>query len=196
MRLRLLGVSLLSITLLSLLPFSAFGQEKRHYLTAKAGIYTPTGDLDNLNFDTGFNGEIGWGYYVLSNVALEVGAGFFTSDDLQVVPFMVTGKAIYPLERWELFAAVGVGAYFANLKDVLAQTDQGLVAVNDDDTVFGLTLGFGANYNITDEIFLGLEGKYLLTTEAQFGDIDPGRPQKLETDLNGVIITATFGFRF
>jgi len=196
MSLRVLGISVLGITLLSLLPFSAFGQEKRHYLTAKAGIYTPTGDLDNSNFDTGFNGEIGWGYYVLSNVTLEVGAGFFNTDDIRVIPLMVTGKAVYPMERWELFALAGAGAYFANFDGVLTDTVLGSVSVDDDDTVFGLTLGFGANYNITDEIFLGIEGKYLLTTDAEFGGNALGGPAKVETDLNGVIITATFGFRF
>jgi opacity protein-like surface antigen len=177
-------------------PISATGQERRDYIIAKGGIYSPTGGLDDLNFDSGFNGEAAWGHYFLPNLALEAGAGFFESDDVRVVPFLVTGKAIYPTGDWELFSEVGVGAYFAKFKGTFRDASLGNITVNDDDVVFGLNLGFGVNYNITEEFFLGIEGKYLLTTDAEFGGVATSGPAKLEPDLSGYMVTAVFGFRF
>jgi opacity protein-like surface antigen len=189
-------ILVLTITLVFLLPISATGQESRDYIIAKGGVYSPTGGLDDLNFGSGFNGEVAWGHYFLPNLALEVGAGYFESDDIRVVPFLATGKAIYPTGNWELFAAVGVGAYFAKFDGTLNNPLVGVIAFDDDDAVFGLNLGFGVNYNITEEFFLGIEGKYLLTSDAEFGGFAASGPASLETDLDGYIVTGVFGFRF
>ena len=196
MKLRASVISVLSVAVIALLPFSAMGQEKRDYVIAKAGVYSPTGGLDDLNFGTGFNGEVAWGHHFSPNFALELGGGYFESDDTRVVPFMAIGKGIYPTGNWELFAEVGVGVYFAKFRGILSDPAFGTVTINEDDTVFGLTLGIGVNYNITEEFFLGIGGKYLVTTDAEFMGSATGGPVKLETDLNGYIVTAIFGFRF
>ena len=192
------AIFVMIFTLVFLLPISATGQEKRDYIIGKGGVYSPTGGLDDLNFGEGFNGEVAWGHYFSTNFALEVGAGYFESDDIRVVPFLATGKAIYPTGNWELFAEVGVGAYFAKFDATLNNPVAGVIVFDDDDTVFGLSLGFGVNYNITEEFYLGLEGKYLLTSDAEFGGTATatGGLASLETDLDGVIVTAVFGFRF
>jgi len=189
-------ILLVTIALVFILPISSTGQEKRDYITAKGGVYSPTGGIDDLNFDTGFNGEVAWGHYFSPNLAIEVGAGYFETDDIRVIPFLATGKAIYPTGNWELFAEVGVGAYFAKFKGNLNDPALGTIYFNDDDTVFGLTLGFGVNYNITEEFFLGIGGKYLVTSDAEFGSAPPSAPARLETDLDGYIVTGVFGFRF
>ena len=196
MKLRASVISILSIALILLLPFFATGQERRDYIIAKGGVYSPTGGLDDLNFGAGFNGEVAWGHYFSPNLALEAGAGYFESDDVNVVPLIATGKAIYPTGNWELFAEVGAGAYFAKFKGTFNYPALGNIEINDDDVVFGLNLGFGVNYNITEEFFLGIEGKYLLTTDAEFGGSATGGSVKLETDLDGYIVTGVFGFRF
>jgi outer membrane protein W len=190
------AIFVLIVTIVFLLPISATGQEKRDYIIGKGGVYSPTGGLDDLNFGEGFNGEVAWGHYFSPNFALEVGAGFFKSDDVRVVPLMATGKAIYPTGNWELFAEVGMGAYFANFKGTFPYRDVGIIEINDESTVFGLNLGFGVNYNITEEFFLGIEGKYLVTTDADFSGTPQGGSAKLETNLDGVIVTAVIGFRF
>ena len=190
------AIFVLIITLVFLLPISAAGQEKRDYIIGKGGVYSPTGGLDDLNFGEGFNGEVAWGHYFSPNFALELGAGFFKSDDVTVVPLVATGKAIYPTGNWELFAEVGMGAYFANFKGTFNYPPVGNIQINDESVVFGVTLGFGVNYNITEEFFLGIEGKYLATTDADFSGTPVGGTARLETDLNGVIVTAVFGFRF
>ena len=190
------AISVMIIMLLFLLPVSAAGEEKRDYIIGKGGVYSPTGGLDDLNFGEGFNGEVAWGHYFSPNFALELGAGFFKSDDVRVVPLVATGKAIYPTGNWELFALVGVGAYFANFKGTFSYPPVGNIEINDESVVFGLNLGFGVNYNITEEFFLGIEGKYLATTDADFSGTPAGGTARLETDLNGVIVTGVFGFRF
>ena len=189
-------IFVLSVALVFLLPISVTGQERRDYIIAKGGVYSPTGGLEDLDFDAGFHGEIAWGHYFSPNLALEAGAGFFESDDIQAVPLMVTGKAIYPTGNWELFAEVGAGAYFAKFKGSINNASLGYIAINDDDVVFGLNLGFGMNYNLTEEFFLGIEGKYLVTTDAEFGGTAAGGSVKLESDLDGFIVTGVFGFRF
>ena len=196
MKLRASIIFILSLVFIILLPFSAIGQEKRDYLIAKGGAYSPTGGLDDLNFGAGFNGEVAWGHYFSPNFALEIGAGYFNSDDVKVVSLLATGKAIYPTGKWELYAEVGVGPYFANFKGPLTIPALGTITFNDDETVFGLNLGLGVNYNITEEFFLGIEGKYLLTSDAKFGGFASGTTVELETDLNGFIVVGVFGFRF
>jgi opacity protein-like surface antigen len=190
------AIYVLVITLIFLLPISAPGQDRRDYIIAKGGVYSPTGGLDDLNLGAGFNGEIAWGHYFSPNFALEIGAGYFESDDVGVVPFMAMGKAIYPTGNWELFAELGVGAYFAKFNGNLNNPALGTININDDDTVFGLNLGLGVNYNITEEFFIGIGGKYLITSDAEFAGLATSGPVKLETDLNGVIVTGIFGFRF
>jgi outer membrane protein W len=190
------AILVVAIALVFLLPISSIGQEKRDYIIGKGGVYSPTGGLDDLNFGSAFDGEIAWGHYFSPNLALELGAGYFESDDIGVVPFLATGKAIYPTGSWEFFSEVGVGAYFANFKGNLNDPALGTIGFDDNATVFGLTLGFGVNYKITEAFFLGIGGKYLLTSDAEFGGVTTSGPASLETDLDGYIITGVFGFRF
>ena len=214
MRLRPVAISVLSIALIFILPFAAFGQDSPNYFALKAGIFSPTGDLDDGGFDTGFDGEIAYGHYFNPNFALEVGLGYYLSDasvsgfdpvllgsfreedDITVIPITVTGKGIYPSGNFELFAEVGVGIYFADFEGVLTSSTLGTIRVDDDDFVFGGHLGVGASYNISKNVFLGVGAKYILTSEAEFQGAALGAPIKIEGDLNGFILTANLGFRF
>ena len=214
MRPKIFAFSALTIVLLCFLPFSAVGQDNLNYFALKGGIYSPTGDLDDFNFDTAFNGEIAYGRYFNPNFALEIGAGYFKSDaslsgvdpifggsyreddEIRVIPFILSGKGIYPSGNFELYGEIGIGIYLANFEGVLTHTVLGTLRVDDDDTVFGVNLGVGANYNITEKIFIGVEGKYILTTDAEFQGAALGIPFKIESDLNGFIFTGNLGFRF
>ena len=207
------------------LPFSALGQDKpktwiygHNYIAAKAGAYFPTGDLDDLDFDTGFNGEIVYGYRFNPNFALEGGVGYFQSNsevsgtitdpvigtvtgtvdmDLWTVPVTVTAKGIYPIDNVELFAGAGIGLYFVNL-DLDASgtisggalgTISGTISTDDDDTIFGGHILAGANVNITPNVFIGIEGKYIITDEAEFFGVK-------FSELDGFILTGNIGIRF
>jgi hypothetical protein len=61
----------LSVSLVFLSSFSAMAQDKKFYMAVKAGIYEPTGDLDDADFDSDFNGEVAFGVYPIPNLALE-----------------------------------------------------------------------------------------------------------------------------
>lgn len=214
MRLKLFAISILVIIITFVLPFPSLGQETSNYFAAKAGIYSPTGDLDDFNFDTAFNGEVAYGRYLNPNFALEIGVGYFKSDasisgvdpifggsyteedEIKVIPFIVSGKGIYPSGNFELYGEIGIGIYLADFEGVVTHTVLGTVRVDDDDTVFGVNLGVGVNYNITKKVFIGVEGKYILTTDAEFQGTVLGVPFKVESDLNGFILTGNLGFRF
>jgi opacity protein-like surface antigen len=51
-------------------------------------------------------------------------------------------------------------------------------------------LGAGIHYNITRNIFLGVEGKYLWTDKVKLDDLD------LKFSMDGIIATAVVGIRF
>lgn len=59
---------------------SATAQEDLNYFVIKAGIYSPTGDLDDADFDSGFDGEVVVGHYIQPNFCIEGAVGYFRSD--------------------------------------------------------------------------------------------------------------------
>ncbi|MGA3084641.1 MAG: outer membrane beta-barrel protein [Thermodesulfobacteriota bacterium] len=188
------------------LSFPAQAENKTpNYLVLKGGIYSPlTNDLDGFN--TGFNGEIAFGHYFDKNWAIEAGAGYFgtsaskgamfgpnsaqTSVHLNVVPLTVAFKGSIPVNRFEFYGIGGIGAYHLETDVDALATENSRVHVSDSDSeiLFGGFLGLGAIFNVTPKLFVGLEGKYLWTTQSSFIDA--------ETSLNGIQATFNIGFRF
>lgn len=181
----------------------AIAVEKANYFIVKGGIYSPeSNDLED--FDKGFNGEIAFGHYLTQNLALELGLGYFQTDtsetvylngfgDVRVdaevtsIPLTLSIKGIYPIGNVELIGIAGFGfVYFT--KGEITISD---VSLDDDDTPYGFHLGGGLNYNITKNIFIGLEGKYLWAS-AEFNTSG----MKLDADLDGFVMTANIGIRF
>jgi outer membrane protein W len=214
MRPRVLNIFAFTIALIYLLPYSSFGQDRQNYFALKGGIYSPTGDLDDADYDTGFNGEISYGRYFNPNFAMEIGAGYFKTDtsvsgfdplvlgsfqegdEIKVIPLTVTGKGIYPSGNFELSAQFGVGVYFADFEGVLTSSTLGTLRIDDDDTVLGVILGVGVSYNITSKAYLGMEARYLATDDVEIKGTVLGMPITLGGDLNGIMVTANLGFRF
>jgi opacity protein-like surface antigen len=174
---------------------ASFAASLPNYFVVKAGIFEPQGD-DIDDFDTGFNGEIAFGRYITPNIALELGLGYFQTDgpdffdptlgtvstELDAVNVKLSGRALFPIGKFEPFVEVGVGVYFVDLEiAVLGLT------ISDDDTAFGFHLGLGANFNVTPNVFLGVEGRYIFL-EPKFSGID------VESD--GITVTANLGYRF
>lgn len=192
MRLKTFLFSPLIIILLSFLPLSAVGQEYPNYFAIKGGIYSPSDDLDDLGQDSGFNGEVAYGYYLPPNLALELGLGYFESDDVSVVPVTLTGQAISKSEPFEYYGGIGVGIYFATFDGALGRN----VFIDDEDYAFGINVGAGARYDIKKDLFLGAEIKYVVTTEAEFNGIASGNPIRVDANLNGLFLTINLGLRF
>lgn len=187
-------VLVLGIALVLSSPFTAFAR-KANYIVGKAGIYSPTSDLEDMDFDTGFNGQIALGHYFHENFALEVGVGYnrtesdFLRQDWEITtyPVMLTAKGVIPLEKFEVYGGAGIGLYFTKAEATLQPA---VGKVDDDDTVFGYHFMVGTNFDISDSVFLGVEGIYIITDDAQFfGDPDG-------VNLHGFIVTGNIGLRF
>jgi opacity protein-like surface antigen len=173
------------VFLLVLLGLAAFvpriSAEERSasYVALKGGIYSPsnTFTLDNLDIDTtfesdtetGFNGEIAIGHYVLPTLALELGAGYFKgtgtvpSDsvssrhqvDIDVIPVIVSAKALIPVGSVDPYGEAGIGAYFTQIDVADSRNDVGAT------TTFGIHAGGGVNVNVSPTMFIGAEGRYV-----------------------------------
>ncbi len=189
-------VLVLGVLLVLALPFAAYGQDMANYIVVKPGVYIPSGDLDDADFDTGFNIEGVLGHYYHPNFAAELGVGYFETEsdvagdegDVWVIPVTISGKGVYPLYGGEIYAGAGVGIYFASIEAKVA----GLGTDDDDDIVFGAHVMVGGNVDVAEDIFLGIEGKYIFTDETDVTLL--GMP--VESDLNGFTVTGNLGIRF
>lgn len=188
------------------------------YVALKGGIYSPSATFNLSNVDvettfdgdtkTGFNGELAFGHYFLPTLALEAGAGYFKGKgsfvgtgvasssrqvDFDVIPIIVSAKALIPVATVDPYAELGIGAYFTkfNVSDNLNSFDG--------TTTFGIHTGGGLNVNITQNAFIGVEGRYVWANPS-FGD------QKIKLNdteyalngfkLNGFTTTLALGFSF
>lgn len=173
------------------------------YVALKAGVYSPSVSHDINNFNggstthldskTGFAGEIAIGHYFLPVLALELGAGYFESKGspatppgelkLKVVPLIATGKVLLPIGPFEPYGLFGIGAYITDLN----VHDNTSTFKDSTEVTYGLHAGAGLNINFQDNMFVGVEGKYLWA-DPSFG----GQHIKLD----GFITTAVLGFRY
>jgi outer membrane protein W len=212
MRRKAFTTFVLSIIFIFFSSFSAMGQEKPSYITVKAGIYTPTDDLDN--FDTGFNGELSFGHYFSPNFAVEAGVGYFETeesfsgfdprvfgfytedDEVTSIPITLTARWVYPAESFELYLGGGVGLYFTHFEADLESTVLGSGSFDDDDTLFGAHFLVGANVNVSEVMFVGAEGKYVWTERAEAEGTVLGLPVEIDSNVSGYTITGNVGLRF
>jgi outer membrane protein W len=169
-----------------------------NYVVGKAGFYFPNSS-DLGGFNTGFNGELDIGHYFNRNFSAELGVGYFASTGpngpygsgwtslgggatFYSIPVTLAVKAIYPIDKLEIYGIGGGGAYFVN----------GQVNATSN-SVFtpGGFLGVGVDYNVTQQSFIGIEGRYLWV-KPQFTFSN----NKYDVNLEGWTVSATFGFRF
>ncbi len=193
---RLAAAAVLAV-LFSVLAFvPAYGKPlSPNSLTLKAGGYFPQhSDLDG--FDSGFNGEISLGHLVAPGFGFEVGVGYFetkgeflfgpgipVSAKFKVIPVTLSLKGQTFFQQFEPYIEAGIGVYF--IED--ERNSAVLGSESENDTQVGLHLGLGANYNVTRQLFLGLEGKYVWLKTDTFG---------VDVRMDGVTLTGNVGFRF
>jgi len=165
-----------------------------NYIALKLGAYFPQhSDMDN--FDTGFNGELALGHYFNQNVALELSAGYFKSEgdipgvsgEVTSIPILVNIKLVAPLTGGELYALAGGGVYITDFEASALG-----VTVSGDDTVFGFQVGIGGNVNLSQNAFLGLEGKYFWAKPS----FDVLGVASIDIHIDGIQATANIGYRF
>ena len=182
--------------------FSDTNYTKSNNVMIKLGAYIPNNDIEDM--DTGFYNEVTYNRYLNKNFALEIGGGsFFTSGkaqfeneygdqrtvsgDLYGYNFILNLKAVYPLSFGEIYAGLGPGMYL-----VYGDEDGTIPYVDDNETVLGGQAVAGFNFDVNEIVFLGFEGQYIFTADAEFGN---GGYSKT-FNLNGYNFSGVLGFRF
>ena len=207
-----------TIGMVGLGPGPANAQDRDNYVMLKGGVYSPssTFNLGNIDLETtfegdtktGVDGEIAIGRYFLPTLALELGLGFFKGTgsfagetptsppgqvDFNVVPLIISAKALIPVGSVDPYGEFGIGAYFTDFN------------VNDDlntfsgNTTFGIHAGAGMNVYLSRRVFLGLEGRYVWadpTFGGQTITINGAGYTLNDFDLNGFTTTLGLGYSF
>ena len=167
------------------------------YVVLKGGGYFPTSsDLRDQDAKTGAIGEVGFGYYLLPILSLEVAGGYFgTKGDMQntnierkfsIYPLELTGKLGLPILFLEPYVEAGVGAYYVKAN-----------AQSQEETSWrgGYFAGAGINFSV-GPIILGLEGRYLVLKADAPAPTASNPSATTDIKLNGIIGTFNIGFRF
>ena len=211
-------IFMVALVVILLVPISAFARNKPLYIAFKPGIYSPqSSDLED--FDTGFSGEIALGVRTNPFFAAELGFGYFETEgeerfagvidgstfterdkaDIGVFPITFTLKGILPYQKWEFFWLGGAGAFIVSGEIKATGVIDGTpfsIKLDDTETVLGSFLGGGLHYNITPNLFIGIEAKYLWTSDVELEDRILGVPIEAEFNMDGIIASGVIGFRF
>jgi outer membrane protein W len=194
---------LLTVLLVGLATQARAEDNPSNYVVFKGGIYSPSrshnidnfnaGSTSHLDSKTGFAGEVAVGHYFLPFLAVELGGGYFESkgspaaepghSKLKVVPVVATGKLLLPLGPFEPYGLFGIGAYVTRL-DVDGNSGN---FRGSSDVTYGLHAGAGFNINLSKQVYLGAEGKYVW--------VDPNFGGQ-HVRLDGFVTTANLGLRF
>lgn len=214
MRKLILCVAIISFVFAIGWPLSVSAQDKTHAFSVKLGQYGPTGDIDDAGGDGDLYGAISYNLYSSPQFALEFGLGKFDAeatvsgfdpfllgsysetDDFSAIPLTINAKGIFPLNWGELYWGGGVGIYFVNYEAVLDSSTLGRQSLSESDTVLGFQLLAGILFNITKTVYLGIEGQYIITGDAEFSGVVYGVPITIEGNYNGYTISGVLGFRF
>lgn len=187
----------LAVTLVGIAPSVSLAENTSNYAVLKGGLYSPSKDFDvgatHFELDDGFVAEIALGHYFAPIFATELGVGYFESKaspavtpgdtKFKVYPVTLTGKVLFPLGPIEPYGEFGIGGYItkAEVSGTFGNFSSSTKGV------FGLHAGGGVNFNITQDVFLGIEGRYIWA-KPSFGGQD--------IKLDGFTVTADLGFRF
>jgi opacity protein-like surface antigen len=214
MRNKILCLAIVSLIFAICEPQLVLAQGKANAISVKAGKYEPTDDIDDLGLSGDLYGAISYNYYVSPRFALEFGIGkydaeetftgfdpvfldsFSEKDEVSAIPLTINAKGILPLNWGELYGGGGLGIYFADFEADIQSSAQGPASISDSDTVFGFQLLAGILFNITPSFYLGIEGQYIITADAEASGVLYGVPVVLEGNLNGYTFSGVVGFRF
>jgi opacity protein-like surface antigen len=162
------------------------------YVVGKIGGYFPmASDVDT--FDSDFMGEVAVGYYIAPGFAVEGGIGYFETSGrmsgppaadhtFEVYPLTFSIRGAIPYGPFEAYGLAGIGVYFVEDK----RSAPGFGG-SDSAADIGFHLGIGGKYTLPNNVFFGLEGRYLWLSAGTFGT---------DTRLDGAVLTATVGYRF
>jgi opacity protein-like surface antigen len=191
----------LAVLLAALAGCAAGAGESGYYGTVRAGAWTPTGGGDTR---FGAGGEIAIGRSLLPRLSAEVAVGFsrsrgtfrlgsdgqgsppFTTArlDADVIPLVASLRLSQPVRSAELFLLAGGGGFRVEPSSPPAPVP---AADRRPHTQLGGQLGAGALYRFSEDLSLGLEGRWYRSVPSWTGARGPVESAGL---LLGV------GFRF
>ena len=200
MKRSVVAAAVLGFLVMVLVPSHGFSAEKGSYFLVKPGAYFPGGDLHDSGFGTAFIGELVVGRYYNPNLAFEGGVGYFQSsastsgaastsldNKIWVIPVTASLKGVIPFRGGEVTAGGGIGVYFATMETKMSSPSLNSTA-DSSSAAFGGHALVGISLDISPSMFIGAEGKYIITTKADFFDT--------KMNLNGFMLTGVLGYRF
>jgi len=176
---------------------AVFAQDnlKNQYVVVKGGMYSPQND-DVKDFEDGINLEVAFGTYMNKYFGAELGIGFFqtkfteNSGKVTTKFFPITFNLLgnYPSGPVEIYGGGGVGAYISKTEITITGNSDSEV-----DTFYGFQVLVGGRYNMANNLFIGIEGKYIWTKtpEQEFFGI-----KVTDTHYDGIVGTLNIGTRF
>ncbi len=185
----------------------------RNYGQIHLGVNDFTEDMDDAGFGAGLAVGGRYGRYLNRYLILEAEIDFFGADSesdgfstatgnyeredvLAVFGVLATLKGEFPVGPVRIFGGGGVGYYFVSLSSELDTQTMGDFDSDDGDGVFGAHAVIGANYDITQRFFVGLQGLYRWTDDVDLHETEGPLLIDLDGDLIGYTITLSAGFRF
>ncbi len=185
----------------------------KNYGRVGLGFNQFSDDLDDAGYDEGIAANVTYGRYLGKYIAIEgtlgsfytdqdfsgntgVAGSYTREDEILVNALLVTLKGEIPIGPVTLYSGAGMGVYYADFHAEIDTRNLGGFDVDDDDTVFGVHLVAGVNYDITERLFIGAEGLYRWTGDLDINRIPATVPVQLEGDLDGLAVTLSVGYRF
>jgi opacity protein-like surface antigen len=123
------------------------------------------------NFDGDFDFDDAWGlnafagYRFMRHIALEGNFNWYddfesdsTNANVEIWTLMLDLKAMYPVYNDRLVPYLRVGGGYMDVK-----ASAGSLDANNED--FAYNFGGGVDYYVTDQVSIGLDGKYVVGTE-------------------------------
>ena len=172
-----------------------------NYVALKLGGFFPqSSDLDDINADAGFNGEVSFGHYITPGFSVEGAIGYFETkaslsapgasaeEKFKVIPLTLNLRGQVPYGRFEPYGFLGIGVYFVEDKisgNIPALGVSG--SDSDNDTALGFQIGLGGTYTLMNNVFVGVEARYLFLETSTFG---------ADFRLDGITLTGNIGYRF
>jgi opacity protein-like surface antigen len=184
-----------------------------NYGQIRLGLNAFSGDMEDADYDTDMDLGVAYGRYLAPHLVLEAALDVFGADKeihgstptagnykredtLAVMALLATIKGELPAGPLTFFAGGGVGGYFLALNSEIDTAYLGDLDKDDNDTVIGVHVVAGVDYNITQRFFAGLQGLYRWTDDIDINASTGTVPVRLEGDLDGYSVMLTGGFRF
>jgi opacity protein-like surface antigen len=142
------------------------------------GAGLPMDDDFSDFFETGFGGNFKFNYFIKDNVALGANLGYYSFDvegpadwNLNIIPLTFHAEYYFSKDKIKPFLGGGLGLYFKSIGD-----DDGLFDDNDayDDTDFGLNLGGGLLFNVSNKLDLGVDLRFHVIEDTSFAGLNFG----------------------